>query len=581
MGMASAGSLERKPASAVRPVLSQLQQASGGPHSPHTPQRLISSTFSSPAASYRSEEDILVFQFGTRFLRAGFGGESAPRCLLSFGPENCRRVGDYRQWLPTYGDRVRKKVRANDWGREYELWQMDLREVDLGLVGDKIERAVREAYSKYLLLDTKARKLAIVLPSAMPHPLLSTILSTLFNNFQSPVITLLSKPTMAVVAAGLRSGLVIDVGWEETVFTSIYEYREIQHLRTTRALKMVTLQMAKVVQAELIHERNHSSDVAKAPEKDNESLLVPFEHAEEITTRFAWCRHDAQKPHTEEDLAQHFDTLKIPESPPPDDMKTSKEDRIFTIPLLSPFASAESVPFTMFCSPVEKALFADGRSSYDIDDHEQTLPHLLYKSLLSLPPDVRGICMSRIILTGDGSKIPGLKMRLLDELSTTVQRRGWDHVWGRAAEEHRRRERELATNRKGAASEIQTVQKSTEHTGDPPKDAQSVPAAAFEPQVSDPIEDKLRRDEAKGTKPLVSGLIRGVETLGAWAGASLVAGLRIKGIAEIERDSFMQHGLAGAKKETDPSVLHPRQSFGPGMPSSGVEKVGWTLGQWA
>ena len=458
---------------------------------------------------------------------------------------------------------------------------MNLRETDLGLVRDKLERVVREAYSKYLLLDTKARKLAIVLPSVMPLPLLSTVLSTLFYSFQCPVVTLLSKPTMAVVAAGLRSGLVIDVGWQETIFTCIYEYREVQHLRTTRALKMVTLQMAKMLQAELIQERSHSSGTTKALEEDNEPLIVTFEHAEEITTRLAWCRHDAQTPHAKENLAQHFDTMTIPESLALDDLKISKEDRTFTIPPLSPSAPAGSVPSTMFCSPVETALFADGRPSCDLDDQEQTLPYLLYKSLLSLPPDVRGVCMSRIILTGDGSKIPGLKMRLLDELSKTVERRGWDHVWGRAAEEHRRRERELATNRKGAASEVRTVQKSTEHTDDPPEDAQSVPAAAFEPQVPDPIEDKLRRDEAKATKSLVSGLIRGVDTLGAWAGASLAAGLRIKGIAEIERDSFMQHGLAGAKQETDPGVLHSRQSFGPGMPSSGMEKVGWTLGQWA
>jgi hypothetical protein len=28
------------------------------------------------------------------------------------------------------------------------LWQYDVREVDLGLVGDKLERALREAFTK-------------------------------------------------------------------------------------------------------------------------------------------------------------------------------------------------------------------------------------------------------------------------------------------------------------------------------------------------------------------------------------------------------------------------------------------------
>jgi hypothetical protein len=34
------------------------------------------------------------------------------------------------------------------WGKDHELWQYDVRGVDLGLVGDKIERALREAFTK-------------------------------------------------------------------------------------------------------------------------------------------------------------------------------------------------------------------------------------------------------------------------------------------------------------------------------------------------------------------------------------------------------------------------------------------------
>jgi hypothetical protein len=34
--------------------------------------------------------------------------------------------------------------------------------------------------------------------------------------------------------------------------------------------------------------------------------------------------------------------------------------------------------------------------------------------------------------------------------------------------------------------------------------------------------------------------VRGVETLGAWSGASLVASLRVKGKGEVEREDFLR-----------------------------------------
>ena len=34
------------------------------------------------------------------------------------------------------------------WGEGYELWKPDLRGLDMGLVGDKLDRAIREAFTK-------------------------------------------------------------------------------------------------------------------------------------------------------------------------------------------------------------------------------------------------------------------------------------------------------------------------------------------------------------------------------------------------------------------------------------------------
>jgi hypothetical protein len=42
----------------------------------------------------------------------------------------------------------------------------------------------------------------------------------------------------------------------------------------------------------------------------------------------------------------------------------------------------------------------------------------------------------------------------------------------------------------------------------------------------------------------IQGDVRGVEPLGAWAGASLVASLKVDATFEIKRDDFLKHGLS-------------------------------------
>lgn len=562
----AAGYFDRKPSSSIRPGLSHLQ---ADPSSPHTPQRTFSSAFSSPSISYRNEEEALIFDFGSRHFSAGFAGEAASRCTLGFGPEESRRVGDYRQWLPDYKKIIRRQSEDN-WGRNHELWRMDLREVDLGLVEDKIERAVREACNKYLLLDVKSRRILLVLPSVLPHALLSSILSTIFINFQHPSITLFPSPIVHTAAAGCRSSLVVDIGWSETIVTAIYEYREIHQSRTTRAMKRITLDMVKMLRT---YEQKLASTERQVEDEEETTIEADFDTAEDITTRMAWCPSlkDSQRTNAQQNPTHQLSDLSIAEDPP----SPPPTDPLNTIP--SPFnpASTLTIPFSSFATPTESALLASSLPRHSLDDHEQALQTLLFRTLLALPPDVRAVCMSHIILTGGGSQIPGLKTRLLEELTTTIETRGWNAVTGQAADERRKRLKAISGNRDRnqnqnlppGPNERQQQRAETEAA----KQQQSPLPASLQPQIHDPIEEKLRQAAMKGAKATVSGVVRGVESLGAWAGGSLVAALKIKGVVEVERDGFLATGLAGAgrrEREREKGV-------------GGGEKGGWTLGGWA
>lgn len=120
----------------------------GRPLSAPVPPASSSASFGSPS-SLRAEDEVLVVELGARRLRVGFAGDAAPKAVVApAGPEQARRVGDFRRWEVGYADDWRKKA----WDGEHELWRADVRGLDLGLVGDRLERGLREAFSRCVVV---------------------------------------------------------------------------------------------------------------------------------------------------------------------------------------------------------------------------------------------------------------------------------------------------------------------------------------------------------------------------------------------------------------------------------------------
>ncbi|KAJ5574096.1 uncharacterized protein N7459_008523 [Penicillium hispanicum] len=519
------------------------------PASPHTPQQQLRSgntsfaSTTSPGSSFRNEDDAIIFELGTRWLRAGFEGSSAPVCVVGFGPEESRRAGDYRGWIEgsTGAAPLSKPVNAEDWTRDYELWRLDLREIDLGLIEDKIERVFRETYNQYLLTDAGSSRLVLAIPSLMPHPLLSAILSTLFSRWRFPSITLLPSATMSATAAGLRSALVVDLGWAETIVTGIYEYREMTTKRSTRAMKSLVQEMGRLLSS--------LASVIGQEEAPQDEISVGFKYCEELVCRLAWCRTNSGSGGTDE-ISR---TVSIP-SPS------------------NPEQASVDVPFSRLAEPAENTLFAPGVSESELDDEEKSIPLLVYNTLLALSSDARGTCMSRIVFVGGGARIPGLRQRVLHEVSLLIDRYGWSPIRGKAVERQRQRleELKLSSRTNGESTETENPpSQGAESSADSekPDPSQEVPEIDF-------VEQKLRRQNKDVPVP-VQGVLREVESLGPWAGASLVTSLKIRGMVEIEREKFLQHGLVGGSRDSEPPVPDRRSGLRAGDRSS------WTLAGWA
>lgn len=422
-----------------------------------------------------------------------------------------------------------------------------------------------------MLIDSRPRRMVCVLPSGLPVPLLSATLDALFSRFLPPTVSLLSNPVAATVGAGVRSALVVDLGWSETVVTSVYEYREVRTNRTVRGGRMLTEQTHSLLARQLGHTLLKPDEKSGSPE-----YFLSFEECNEIASRLIWC-----KPSPKASQAAPRDSLPTVQEQDESDTRShqgpSESTSTTTIPIKSGTSPASlELSHDQLSELCENTFFDSRFSPSSFDDHELPVHLLVYRSLLQLPLDVRAICMSRIIFTGGCANVLGLRGRIFDEVSHLVQKQGWDPVQKKATEQLR-----ADLNTKKRASR----QASDGPTGVEPKasageehDGVWHDGAVTTPEL-DPVEEQLRRGRDKRVP--VQGVMRAINSLGAWSGASLITQLKAPAVATIDRDIWQQQGAAGASRAADIDPRSQRQSLSAGGLIRGSSSgTPWTLGVW-
>ncbi|KAF4982126.1 hypothetical protein FZEAL_2186 [Fusarium zealandicum] len=528
-----------------------------GPSAPHTPNRSIVSTYGSPS-TIRADDDIVIIELGSRHIRIGFAGDSCPKATLECSPKDHCRVGDFRGWQQP------RQSPGQEWSKDHEFWRYDIRELDLGLCRDKLERVIQDAFSRQLLIDSRPRRLGLVLDPAVPVPLLTAILDTMFNRFQSPSISLMSTPVMSAVSAGVRSALVIDMGWAETVVTSIYEYREVKSTSTIRGGRKLVDLLYDTLQP-LIRGEND----------DDEQRAISFEECEDIVCRLMWCK--ASDFRISQRQSTQLETVDEQEELEAESAEAGVPTGVAQIPVNTGAGlSTVEVPFEKLAEVCDEAFFDPSAPRQKFDDHDLPVHLLVYRHLLQLPIDARAVCMSRMIFSGGCSNILGIKQRIVDDISAIVKKRGWVPVLGKVVDRHRNTAR---LHRQSSSSSP------SEESPSPPKsgegqDKAATSAADVKPEY-DPIEAKVTRQ--RDATPQIQGQFRVLHSLGPWVGGSLLCQLKVPAMAIIDRDVWLQQGAHGAVRPSDVDIkAQQRQSMTAGgyVRGSGGHHGNWTLGSW-
>lgn len=376
----------------------------------------------------------------------------------------------------------------------------------------------------------------------------------------------MSSATMTAVGAGVRSALIIDMGWTETVITSVYEYREVKTSRSVRGGKLLLDKLYKA-----LYKLQAGKD-----DEDGQPRAISFEECEDIVCRLMWCRSSAFK--ASQRQSTQLDTVVEQDESEASGPETSKAAHI-PLQSTSPPTTLE-VPFDKLAEVCDDTYFETSSSSISsFDDDELPLHLLIYQHLVQLPMDVRAVCMSRVIFTGGCSNILGIKERALNEVTAIVDNRSWTPVSGKTVDMMRNKQR---LQRNSAISRTSEVSASGSADGsDEASVSSSRPSSIATVAEVDAIEAKLARN--KNTAPVFQGQMRAIHSVGAWAGASLLCQLRIPATATIDRELWLQQGASGASRAGEVDLkAQSRQSMGAGglIRGSGGHHTNWTLGAW-
>jgi len=445
--------------------------SSRDPPSPHTPtlSRALSSQYESPSL-YRVEDDPLILECGARILRLGIAGESTSRVAYRVRPEDRQKYTLFSGQNPVVNHNL-------DW----ELWNYDIPNLDLEIVANTFQRVLRRILDQHVMLDIKMRSMLIIFPPGLPNPLIELALTGVFGALNSPKsVSLMSSAACCTIAAGLRSALVIDIGWHEVTITAVYEYRQVYQKKSNRAGRRLHYTTS----------RFFSGKVAKNDQ-------ISFKQIEGIIVRDVYCK---VLQHASDQIEQTYST-------------STKSINIGTKGHLQ-------IPFNDLSIPVEDNFFNFSSNSRVDDNHDVPLPTLIWKILCTLPIDVRSVCVSRLVITGGCSNIPGLSTRIMQEVQQFIDRNGWDLVYYGSCFSPKA----LNKQETNIANTSNITRSSSERK---------------QPEIAFQKENSNLSKHAHS----VSTTVKVVKTMGAWAGASLLASLKSGSTLEITKENFIKHGI--------------------------------------
>uniref|UniRef100_T1JB17 Actin-related protein 10 n=1 Tax=Strigamia maritima TaxID=126957 RepID=T1JB17_STRMM len=312
-----------------------------------------------------SEKHAVVLDIGTVYTKAGFAGETGPRCII-----------------PT-------EILSGKTGKMMKL-------VNIHFPDDLYKflvNFIHHLYFKYLLVNPKDRRVVIIESVLSPTLFRETVAKVLFVHFEVSSLLFVPSHLLTLFTLGISSGLVLDMGYRESQIFPIYD--GILLLNSGYTLPLA----AKAIHSNL---ENLLLNHASVHFHDRQVLLPEMTASlsktllEDITVRLCFAT-TLERSRQIQDVKRASESVhKFPPSRPPVDYPMDG-DKILRI------------PGTVTEQAVEVL--------FELDHDMQTIATLVVDTLLSCPVDIRKTLAENIVVTGGTSMLPGFKSRLKSEIN--------------------------------------------------------------------------------------------------------------------------------------------------------------------
>ena len=337
------------------------------------------------------------------------------------------------------------------------------------------------------MIDSKARKVIVAEPTLLAYRIKEAICRVLFTYFQVPSVTFLSSHVLALASTGLRTGLVVDIGWHDTkvlpVFAFGIELTKIYELRPLNPFIQVSPIACKALHARVGYLLQHHCTPALTS--------TSFRTIDDFLVRALYTpsQPNTYTHITTNGLIPNEKLKEVYETDPSDTIKwyVSSQKKELYVP-------------RWICSRATEIFFEGDRSGIEPDTDEIGLATTIITCLLRLPKDVRAKVMQSVVIVGGGAAIPGFRSRVHASLET----KWFEKV-----------------ARKG-------IHRSTTPEGTPPSTARGMEEDT--PLTMGDLSPRKRFGAFK--------FIQANPLEATFQGASLLGDVKVRGIVEVSRETF-------------------------------------------
>ncbi|KAK7504157.1 hypothetical protein BaRGS_00004461 [Batillaria attramentaria] len=321
--------------------------------------------------SYSDDKNVYIIDLGSAYTKCGLAGETGPRCIIPSTVKNTRTGQVSRIW---------------DYNSTAELHE-NLKELLSVLI------------FRYLLMSPKDKRVVVVESLLCPSEFRDCLAKVLFRHFEVGSVLFAPGHVLSLLTLGSACGLVMDVGYRETLVIPVYE--GIPILKAWQAIPIAGKAIhrhgrikSQLLENAVVKTAEHQDQpVATVPESLTEEIL------EDIKVRCCFVTEYSRGQAIQDVTLRGASASKLPKLPP---------------------AVEYPLDGSRIVSVSGKIREHTCETLFEQDDDGHSVAALILDSLMQCPVDTRRELSENIVITGGSAMIPGFFHRLKRELDASA-----------------------------------------------------------------------------------------------------------------------------------------------------------------